>query len=415
MKSRRILVIALATALLLGLAGGLSQAQGPGGEPLPPNTDLKQQEEAAGRAAQPDATLELTGDLGAGFYYQGTLTQAGVPVSGVRQMEFKLFNAASGGAQVGVTLTQNVTVTKGQFSTLLNWGSAQIQGQALWLHVRAKDSGGVWRDLGRRQILAVPYAMSLIPGASINAQSNTALYLQSAGSDALNVTSTSGDGIHTDGQWDGIHAVNHATYSGNGAVYARAEATTGGATGGNFGTYSEDGFGVAAYNSGTGVASLGFQSGYSPDDPTSYWRPGGLFGGRNGAMGITKEPGGYGLIGWSQVTTGYGEGIEARCDSPDCTAGYFSSAGNGVIISAGPARPAWRCMAAARARSSQPTPAAACSTPKSQPRCGSPTTASASSPMARPRSPSTRSSPKPSTWQNPTTSLCRPTVTLTST
>ena len=77
----------------------------------------------------PNATLELAGDLGAGFYYQGTLIPGRRPGERCRQMEFKLFDAASGGAQVGGTLTQNVTVTKGQFSTLLNWGSAQISRQ----------------------------------------------------------------------------------------------------------------------------------------------------------------------------------------------------------------------------------------------------------------------------------------------
>ena len=58
----------------------------------------------------------------------------------------------------------------------------------LWLAVRAQDSG-VWRDLGRLQILAVPYAMSLMPGATIEAQT---------GSDAIVVS-----GVH-----DGIHATS---------------------------------------------------------------------------------------------------------------------------------------------------------------------------------------------------------------
>ena len=156
MKSQKILVITLVVVLLMGLASGLSQAQGPGGAPPPPNPGAKQNEDAAKTAAKPSAILELSGDLGSGFSYQGTLTEGGVPVNGVRQMEFKLFDAASVGTQVGGTLTQYVTVSKGQFSTVLWWGSGEIDGRALWLAVRAQDSGGVWRDLGRCRFWRCP-------------------------------------------------------------------------------------------------------------------------------------------------------------------------------------------------------------------------------------------------------------------
>ena len=63
MKSRRILVIALATALLFSLVGGLSQAQGPGGEPPLPSTDQQQLDEIAGPAAGPATTLPYTARL----------------------------------------------------------------------------------------------------------------------------------------------------------------------------------------------------------------------------------------------------------------------------------------------------------------------------------------------------------------
>jgi hypothetical protein len=319
MKSQKILVIALVVVLLMGLASGLSQAQGPGGAPPPPNPGAKQNEDAAKTAAKPSAILELSGDLGSGFSYQGTLTEGGVPVNGVRQMEFKLFDAASVGTQVGGTLTQDVTVSKGQFSTVLTWGSGEIDGRALWLAVQARDSGGIWRDLGRRQILAAPYAMSLMPGATIEAQT---------GSDAIVVS----------GPWDGIHAVSSASDGNHGAVYARATSSTGTAIAGNFATVSVDGFGVLGANSTTGVAVAGSMQGYAPSDINliGYWLPAGLFSGRNGVVGLTKDPGGIGVAASCLATTGEDcRGIDARSSSTTGWAGRFVSSGNGVSISAG--------------------------------------------------------------------------------
>jgi hypothetical protein len=315
MKSRRILVMVLATALLFSLAGGLSQAQGPGGEPTLPGTDAQQSEEAAGRAAQPDATLELAGDLGAGFYYQGTLTQAGVPVSGVRQMEFKLFDAASGGAQVGGTLTQNVTVTKGQFSTLLNWGSAQIYGKALWLAVRAKDSGGVLRDMGRRQILAVPYAMSLIPGAEvIGTNTGDVFHLRSAanGYPLRVITTAPGyDGIWGTGTNQGVYGDTTGTGSGDSGVFGGAFSSTGSAKGGHF----ESNKGIGVYGESYAVEGV-YGNARSTTNEAS-----GVYGKTASSTGISA--GVYGL----SASDGLSFGMYARTDSPSGRAlwGYASS------------------------------------------------------------------------------------------
>ena len=53
MKSQKILVITLVVVLLMGLASGLSQAQGPGrAVPPPPNPGAKQNEDAAKTAGE---------------------------------------------------------------------------------------------------------------------------------------------------------------------------------------------------------------------------------------------------------------------------------------------------------------------------------------------------------------------------
>ena len=316
MKSQKILVIALVVVLLMGLASGLSQAQGPGGAPPPPNPGAKQNEDAAKTAAKPSAILELSGDLGSGFSYQGTLTEGGVPVNGVRQMEFKLFDAASVGTQVGGTLTQNVTVSKGQFSTILTWGSGEIDGRALWLAVQARDSGGIWRDLGRRQILAVPYAMSLMPGAQvIGTDTGDVLHLQSAaGGYPLRVITTAPgfDAIWGTGTNQGVYGNTTGTGASDSGVYGGAGASTGSAKGGYF--YSSKGIGVYGV-SNTVEGVYGESSG---TDAGSH----GVYG--KTASSTTVSSGVYGQSAGSGISFG----IYGRTDSPDGRGiyGYASSA-----------------------------------------------------------------------------------------
>ena len=58
------------------------------------------------------------------FTYQGKLTDsAGVPLTGSYDMTFKLFDAATAGAQVGSTVTlTGVNVSAGLFSVGLDFG-----------------------------------------------------------------------------------------------------------------------------------------------------------------------------------------------------------------------------------------------------------------------------------------------------
>lgn len=389
MSIRQLTRSVLILMLLLAVAGG-GYAQGPEGDVQPPTagTDV----ESAKYQELEHSPLAVEADLGAGFYYQGVLTENGIPVSGSREMEFKLWDAASGGAQVGATLTPTVAVNKGQFSVELSWGSSAIDGRALWLGMRAKDAGGVWRDLGRRSILAVPYAMSLMPGANIIARGSTyGIYAFGASTDAIRAytTSTSGgdgaiyaravadsgsakggyfysakgigvygvsdtaEGLYGDAPnhdgvtgrsvvagRSGVYGDSENGYGVSGSsdkthgVWGRTQATTGAAHGVYGTSTSPSGVGVYGANSSSGVGVAGFKSGYSPADLSAWsWWPGGLFGGDDGVIGITKAPDGYALVGLSKATTGYGRGIFASCQSPSCWAGWFSSSGDGVRVS----------------------------------------------------------------------------------
>jgi hypothetical protein len=108
------------------------------------------------------ATVLLTGaavagaqPVGTAFTYQGRLTDAGNPANGSYDLQLALFDAASGGAQVGATLTRDdVVVTNGLFTISLDFG-AVFAGSKRWLElgVRPGASTGAYTTLGGRQEL----------------------------------------------------------------------------------------------------------------------------------------------------------------------------------------------------------------------------------------------------------------------
>ena len=60
---------------------------------------------------------------GTTFNYQGNLTNGGSPANGSFDFEFLLFDALSGGGQIGSTqAVKRVPVTNGGFSVSLNFG-----------------------------------------------------------------------------------------------------------------------------------------------------------------------------------------------------------------------------------------------------------------------------------------------------
>ncbi len=98
--------------------------------------------------------------------------------------------------------------------------------------------------------------------------------------------------------------------------------------------YSQDDIGVYGYSQ-TDIPVVGVQQNYSTAD-WSLWDPGGLFGGRNGVVGVSKEPDGYGVVGANLATSGYNSrGVYGRTNSPDGWAGFFhTGSGNGLYVSA---------------------------------------------------------------------------------
>ena len=152
MKSRNLVhfgilaLVLLFAALTIGPATGVRAQDG---EPV------------AGAAAvnHPQAPAAA---LGPAFTYQGRLNDGSSPANGAYDFQFKLFDAASGGTQVGSTAGKNdLPVSGGLFTTDLDFGAAAFDGQARWLEatVRPGASTGAYTTLApRRALLASPYA-----------------------------------------------------------------------------------------------------------------------------------------------------------------------------------------------------------------------------------------------------------------
>ena len=76
--------------------------------------------------------------VSAAFTYQGTLEEGGSPANGSYDFQFILYNALSGGAQVGSTVNANdVAASDGGFSVALNFGSV-FDGVAVWLEIAVR-------------------------------------------------------------------------------------------------------------------------------------------------------------------------------------------------------------------------------------------------------------------------------------
>ncbi len=109
--------------------------------------------------AQGPAPQGATAALGTAFTYQGRLTEGNNLANGTYDFQFKLYDAGTGGSQVGSTVTKSgVSVSEGLFSVELDFGSV-FDGTALWLEVAVKKpSESSYTTLGRQKLTAAPYA-----------------------------------------------------------------------------------------------------------------------------------------------------------------------------------------------------------------------------------------------------------------
>ena len=93
------------------------------------------------------------------FTYQGQLRDGGTNANGTYGLTFKLFNAVTGGNQVGGTLTDSALLVNGLFSVNLDFGSV-FDGDGRWLDITVQAGASAPETLAPRvQVLPTPYAL----------------------------------------------------------------------------------------------------------------------------------------------------------------------------------------------------------------------------------------------------------------
>lgn len=105
------------------------------------------------------------------FTYQGSLHQAGVPASGSYNIDARLFDAATGGTQIGTTQTFNgIAISDGEFTIDLDFGPNPFDGNQRWLAIGINGT-----SLSPRQpITAAPASIST-RGLFVDANNNVSV------------------------------------------------------------------------------------------------------------------------------------------------------------------------------------------------------------------------------------------------
>ena len=126
---------------------------------------------AIGDDAPGGSRVESATALTTTFTYQGRLTDGGSPANGAYDLRFILYDAESGGAQVGATVTKDdVPVANGLFTVDLDFGANAFRGDARWMEiaVRPGTSTGTYTVLSPRQpVSPAPYALFAAAAGSL--------------------------------------------------------------------------------------------------------------------------------------------------------------------------------------------------------------------------------------------------------
>ena len=147
MKHLKALGIVLGLVVVLTLAVSLTLAQGPG----------------PAEQVSPQGEVSVQGTVSSKISYQGVLRENGNPVNGTRTITFTLYSDDTCATEVDSIVKSGVPITNGLFSVELNVNHDDFNGQSLWLGVEVDGT-----TVGCQEILPVPYALSLKPGAVIS-------------------------------------------------------------------------------------------------------------------------------------------------------------------------------------------------------------------------------------------------------
>ena len=270
--------------------------------------------------------------------YQGQLKLGGVLVNGNCDMAFRLYDAATGGNQVGSVISTTLGVSNGLFTTALNFGTSAFTGDARWLEIRVRcpsGSGAFVMLSPRQQLYGAPYAMTLRPGATISATtSGNVINVQNYGS---------GRSGHFWNQSNSFAAIRAENAGSNFGVYA---VSSGGVGVEGVSTFDIGVIGwhqattgtlpaMAGYNNSTSSFAIGVLGQINSSSPGS--SSAAVRGINNGtaSLGIgvwgSQAGSGWGVYGESPSGSGvYGYSTDGRGvygGSSTGVAGYFTSGG----------------------------------------------------------------------------------------
>lgn len=339
---------------------------------------------------QPSDQVSAQAAVGTAFTYQGHLADGGSPADGTYDFQFKLYNAASGGSQVGSTITKgDVAVTGGLFTLELDFGDV-FDGTALWLDigVRLGSSTGAYTSLTPRQSLTpAPFALYALSAGGLslpfagNVSSSSPGFWITNNGNGVGVYGVAASGIGGSaygvyGQSDsasgrGVYGTTTATSGTNYGVYGRSPSTSGrgvygvaeAGSGTTYGVYgssaSTNGRGVYGIANATSGANYGV---YGQSNSTSGWgvygnatassgttygvygqsvAPNGVgvlgthgatSGGGSGVQGQSSASGGRGVLGIASASSGTNYGVFARTNSPDGYAVYATNAASDFAL-----------------------------------------------------------------------------------
>jgi hypothetical protein len=203
----------------------------------------------------------------AAFTYQGKLTDGSLPANGTYQMQFSLFDAATGTGQIGSTITNNtVAVAGGGFTVQLDFSPATpfAAGADRFIEIavrKASDLPGFTLLTPRQQIASSPYSIKSLGAAAADALS-TSCVLCVTDAHILEINGSKVTGAVS----DAVNAVNAGNLTttlpinkgGTGSTTKSfVDLTTDQTVGGNktfTGTVSGDGSGLANLN-GANIAN----------------------------------------------------------------------------------------------------------------------------------------------------------------
>ena len=140
------------------------------------------------------------------FTYQGELKSEGQPAAGLHDLRFKLFDAVSGGAQIGTTqCADNVVVTDGRFTTSIDFGPQFTSTASRFLEIEVRrDTGLNCANTTGYTLLSPRQPVTPAPRATAATTANS-LSLPNGSSVLVNLTNTGLVGIGTNAPTSQLH------------------------------------------------------------------------------------------------------------------------------------------------------------------------------------------------------------------